>query len=167
MCPLRPEPATEVIGAENDNPGVVAPPPLIFLGGLGLGFVLEALLPSADIPDAVRWPLGVPLVLAGLALALSFVRAFARKHTAVEPWKPTTAIVTDGPYRVTRNPGYLGMALTYAGIAVLASALWPFATLLPTLMVIDRGVIAREERYLEAKFGAEYTGYRARVRRWI
>ena len=126
--------------ASTDSAGVVGPPPLIFLTGLGLGFGLEALLPSAEIPVALRWPLGVLLVLAGLALALSFVRAFARKHTAVEPWKPTTAIVTDGPYRITRNPGFLGMALTYAGIAVLASALWPLATLLPTLLVIDRGV---------------------------
>ena len=167
MCSLGPEPATELIGAEDDTAGVVAPPPLIYLAGLGLGFLLEALLPSAEIPGALRWPLGVLLVIAGAALALSFIRAFARQRTAVEPWKPTTALVTTGPYRVTRNPGYLGMALTYAGIAVLASALWPFATLLPTLLVIDRGVIAREERYLERKFGAEYTDYKGRVRRWI
>ena len=150
-----------------DKAGVVAPPPLIFLTGLALGFVLEALLPSADVPAAVRWPLGVALVVAGGALALSFLRAFQRAQTAVEPWKPTTAIVTSGPYRITRNPGYLGMALTYAGIAVLASALWPLLTLLPTLVVVDRGVIAREERYLLGKFRAEYGAYRMRVRRWI
>ena len=161
------EPATDVIGAEDDTAGVVAPPPLIFLAGLALGFGLEALLPSATIPGALRWPLGVLFVLVGGASSLTFLRAFARAHTAVEPWKPTTAIVTTGPYRVTRNPAYLGMALVYAGIAMLAGALWPFATLLPTLLVIDRGVIAREERYLERKFGAEYTDYRRRVRRWL
>ena len=150
-----------------DKAGVVAPPPLIFLTGLALGFVLEALLPSADLPAAVRWPLGAALVVAGGVLALSFLRAFQRAQTAVEPWKPTTAIVTSGPYRITRNPGYLGMALTYAGIAVLASALWPLLTLLPTLLVVDRGVIAREERYLLGKFRAEYGTYMQRVRRWV
>jgi protein-S-isoprenylcysteine O-methyltransferase Ste14 len=150
-----------------DVPGVLAPPPLIFLAGLALGFGLEALLPSAALPGALRWPLGAALLLGGIALALAFESRFRRAGTAVEPWKPTTAIVTSGPYRFTRNPAYAGMALAYAGIAILAGALWPLATLVPTLIVIDRTVIAREERYLERKFGEEYTGYKARVRRWV
>jgi protein-S-isoprenylcysteine O-methyltransferase Ste14 len=147
--------------------GVIAPPPLIFLTGLGLGFALEALLPGSEVPAAVRWVLGPALLLLGLALALSFVRVFERAGTAVEPWKPTTAIVTGGPYRFSRNPGYLGMALTYVGIALLAGALWPLATLVPTLAVVNWGVIVREERYLERLFGEEYLTYKARVRRWI
>jgi protein-S-isoprenylcysteine O-methyltransferase Ste14 len=150
-----------------DVPGVLAPPPLIFLAGLALGFGLEVLLPSAALPGALRWPLGAALLLGGIALALAFESRFRRAGTAVEPWKPTTAIVTSGPYRFTRNPAYAGMTLAYAGIAILAGALWPLATLVPTLIVIDRTVIAREERYLERKFGEEYTGYKARVRRWV
>jgi protein-S-isoprenylcysteine O-methyltransferase Ste14 len=150
-----------------DTAGVIAPPPLVYLAGLAAGLVLEVLLPSASLPGPLRWPIGAVLVVGGLLLARSFIVAFARAHTAVEPWKPTTAIVTDGPYRFTRNPAYLGMALAYAGIAVLLSALWPLATLVPTLIVIDRAVIAREERYLEGKFGADYTGYKRRVRRWL
>jgi protein-S-isoprenylcysteine O-methyltransferase Ste14 len=150
-----------------DTAGVVAPPPLIFLAGLAVGFGLEALLPGASLPGAVRWVPGGVLVVAGLALLASFNTSFSRKGTAVEPWKPTTAIVTGGPYRLTRNPAYLGMALVYVGIALLAEALWVLAPLPVVLAVIDRGVIAREERYLERKFGREYLDYKGTVRRWI
>lgn len=150
-----------------DAPGVIAPPPLIYLSALAVGFVLEALLPSASIAAAVRWPVGAVLALCGFAFLSSFVAALHRADTAVDPRRATTAIVTTGPYRLTRNPGYLGMTLVYAGIALLAGALWPFATLVPALVLMDRAVIAREERYLERKFGADYDAYKRRVRRWI
>ena len=146
-----------------DTAGVLAPPPLIYLAGLIAGFAAEALLPSASAP----WPLGVVLLVAGAALAASFVRALHGGGTAVDPYKPTSAIVTTGPYRFTRNPGYVALALIYAGIALTAGALWPLATLAIVLVVIDRGVIAREERYLERRFGEEYGRYRARTRRWV
>jgi protein-S-isoprenylcysteine O-methyltransferase Ste14 len=152
---------------QTDSAGVVAPPPLIYLGGLAVGFGLEALLPGGSLPGALRWVLGAALVLGGTALLASFNTAFHRKGTAVEPWKPTTAIVTTGPYRLTRNPAYLGMALVYAGIALLADAPWVLVPLPFVLAVIDRAVIAREERYLERKFGREYLDYKQRVRRWI
>jgi protein-S-isoprenylcysteine O-methyltransferase Ste14 len=154
-------------GDDRDTAGVVAPPPLIYLAGLAVGFVLEALLPGADLPALVQWGLGGLLVVAAIALLASFNVAFSRKGTAVEPWKPTTAIVTTGPYRITRNPAYLGMALLYVGIAVMSSALWVLVLLPIVLAVIDRLVIAREERYLEHKFGREYLDFKARVRRWI
>lgn len=152
---------------EEETAGVVAPPPLIFVAGLVVGFVLEALLPGGDVPGFLQWGLGGLLVVAGLGLLLSFNASFSRKGTAVEPWKPTTAIVTSGPFRFTRNPAYLGMALTYVGIAVLSSALWVLVPLPFAMAVIDRGVIAREERYLERKFGEEYLAYKRTVRRWI
>jgi protein-S-isoprenylcysteine O-methyltransferase Ste14 len=152
---------------ERDTAGVVAPPPLIYLGGLAIGFGLEALLPGASLPGAIRWALGGALVVAGVALLASFNTAFTRKGTAVQPWKPTTAIVTTGPYRLTRNPAYLGMALVYVGIALLAEALWVLAPLPLVLAIMDRAVIAREERYLERRFGREYLDYKTRARRWI
>ena len=152
---------------DEDTAGVVAPPPLVFLAGLIVGFALEALLPGVDLPGLVEWGLGSLLVVAGLGLLLTFNASFSRKGTAVEPWKPTTAIVTTGPYRLTRNPAYLGMALTYVGIAVLSSAVWVLLPLPVVLAVIDRGVIAREERYPERKFGEEYLAYKRTVRRWI
>jgi protein-S-isoprenylcysteine O-methyltransferase Ste14 len=153
--------------AARDISGVIAPPPLIFLGGLGIGFALEALLPGSSLPDALAWILGGALLLAGIALLFSFERAFHRKQTAANPWRPTTAIATDGPYRLTRNPAYVGMAVVYVGIAVCSQALWALLPLPIVLAIIDRGVIAREERYLERKFGQEYVDYKPRVRRWV
>jgi protein-S-isoprenylcysteine O-methyltransferase Ste14 len=150
-----------------DTAGVVAPPPLIFLTGLAVGFGLEALLPGTSLPGILRWVGGGVLVVAGVALLATFNPAFPRRGTAVEPWKPTTAIVTTGPYRLTRNPAYLGMALVYIGIALLAGALWVLVPLPVVLIVIDRMVIALEERYLERKFGREYLDYKDGVRRWV
>jgi protein-S-isoprenylcysteine O-methyltransferase Ste14 len=152
---------------EQDTAGVVAPPPMIFLAGLIVGFALEALLPGVDLPAGVEWVIGALLVVAGLGLLLWFNTLFNRSGTAVEPWKPTTAIVTTGPYRFTRNPAYLGMALTYVGIAAMSSAAWVLLPLPIVLAIVDRGVIAREERYLERKFGEEYLAYKRRVRRWL
>jgi protein-S-isoprenylcysteine O-methyltransferase Ste14 len=90
-----------------------------------------------------------------------------RAETNVDPRQPTTAIVTEGPYRFTRNPLYLSMTLIYAGITALANAL-PAAVLFPiVLRIMRRGVIEREKRYLERKFGDEYLIYKAQVRRWV
>jgi protein-S-isoprenylcysteine O-methyltransferase Ste14 len=155
------------ISAERDSPGVIAPPPLIYLAGLATGFILEILLPSASVPPAVTWPIGGALVVAGLALARSFFRALHGANTPVSPYSPSTALVTTGPYRLSRNPGYLGMALAYAGIAILSGALWALVPLVPTLILIDRGVIRREERHLERRFSEQYVHYRARTRRWL
>ena len=151
---------------DRDAPGVIAPPPLLYAGGLAIGFALQAALPSVSAPAALGW-VGVVLLLAGGALAASFVRAFRRAGTPVDPGSATTAIVSGGPYRLTRNPGYLGMALAYAGIALTTGSLWPLAVLPAVLVVVDRCVIAREERYLEAKFGDEYLRYKAHTRRWL
>jgi protein-S-isoprenylcysteine O-methyltransferase Ste14 len=140
---------------------------LVYLGALAVGFALEAVLPGTAVPAAVRWPLGALLGAAGVALSAGHLRAFRRAETAVRPYRPTRAIVTSGPYRLTRNPGYLGMTLASGAIALLAGALWPFLPLAAAVAVIDRGVIAREERYLAGKFGDEYHAYCARVRRWL
>jgi protein-S-isoprenylcysteine O-methyltransferase Ste14 len=164
---VLPPPSAAATTAERDAPGVIAPPPLIYMVGLGTGFMLEALLPSASMPPAVTWPVGGALVVAGLALARSFFRALHGANAPVSPYSPSTALVTTGPYRLSRNPGYLGMALGYAGIAILSGALWALVPLVPTLILIDRGVIRREERHLERRFGEQYLRYRARTRRWI
>ncbi|HYU62130.1 MAG TPA: isoprenylcysteine carboxylmethyltransferase family protein [Solirubrobacterales bacterium] len=152
---------------ERDVAGVVAPPPLIYGAALLAGFVLEALLPSFEFPALVRWPVGALLAIAGGVFLRSFIAAFRRAHTPVAPGSPTTALVTTGPYRITRNPAYLGFALLYTGIAILAQAPWAFVTLVPALVVVDRMVIAREERYLERRFGDDYRRYMATTRRWL
>jgi protein-S-isoprenylcysteine O-methyltransferase Ste14 len=154
-------------GGNADTAGVAAPPPLIYLGALGIGFGLDAAIGTGSIPSSVAVPAGSALILAGSALMASFVRAFRRARTPLDPYTPSEAIVTDGPYRLTRNPGYLGMALTYGGIAIVSSAPWALALLPIALAFIDRGAIAREERYLERRFGTAYVDYKRRVRRWI
>jgi protein-S-isoprenylcysteine O-methyltransferase Ste14 len=152
--------------AQTDTAGVIAPPPLIYLGALGIGFGLNAAIGTGSVPRGAR-AVGAVSLLAGPALMGSFLSAFRRARTPVDPYTPTQAIVTDGPYRLTRNPAYLGMSLTYAGIAMVSNAPWALIPLPVAMAIVDRGVIAREERYLERRFGAAYVEYKRRVRRWI
>jgi len=163
---MAPTTDTEPTVTARDTPGVIAPPPLIYLAGLVLGLGLQRRLGSSRGRRSAAAPVGGALLVAGVGLAALFLTTFGRAGTPVDPRKPATALVTTGPYRFTRNPGYLALALIFAGIAVLTGG-WALVMLVPTLLVIDRGVIAREERYLEGRFGDEYRGYRGRVRRWL
>jgi protein-S-isoprenylcysteine O-methyltransferase Ste14 len=150
-----------------DNPGVIAPPPLIYAVALVVGLLANRLRPTPFLPRALSKMLGWPLVVGGFMFGLWGFREMRRAGTNVDPYHPTTAIVEAGPYRYTRNPLYVGMALIYSGVSARANAL-PAALLLPVVLhLVDRGVIKREERYLEGKFGDEYLRYKGRVRRWI
>ncbi|HKO25740.1 MAG TPA: isoprenylcysteine carboxylmethyltransferase family protein [Chloroflexota bacterium] len=102
-----------------------------------------------------------------LGLSSKLYETMLRAHTPLDPRQPTRQLVTWGPFRLSRNPGYASEAMIYAGIASVVNTLWPFFFLPAVLVVIQRGVIAREEHYLKRKFGAEYRKYKARVRRWI
>jgi len=148
------------------HPDVVAPPPLIFFGPLLGGLLLDRLLPLPKPPAAVRL-LGVPALAAGAVLISSFFRDMTRAGTPIDPYQAPTALVTEGAFQHTRNPAYLGMALVYSWIALLTRARWPLIFLPGVLVAIDRGVIEREEELLEERFGAAYSDYRARVRRWL
>ena len=149
---------------EKDNPGVIAPPPLIYLAGLAIGFALDRFWPL----DFDRYlPAGIVLIGLGIALMAIGIREFKRAKTDFLPIRPTVRIITTGPFRVTRNPLYLAMTLIYAGIGAAFGILWVFILLVPVLAVMHYGVIAREERYLERKFGDEYLAYKRRVRRWL
>lgn len=152
---------------KNDTPGVVAPPPIIYLCGLALAFALDWIWPIALLPATVQYAVGIPLIVLGFSvIALAFLR-FRRAGTNIEPYKPTTAIVTDGLYGISRNPIYAAMTVIALGIAITADNAWVVLMLVPTLAVMRTGVIAREERYLESKFGDDYRRYKASVRRWI
>jgi protein-S-isoprenylcysteine O-methyltransferase Ste14 len=154
-------------GDEQDKPGIVAPPPLIYLGALIFGLLLNRRLPIGFLPRGIARVLGWSLLGAGALLLVWFEWAMWQADTSSNPYKPVKHIATQGPFRYTRNPGYLSMAMIYTGIASLANALWAILLLPGALLVIQRGVIEREERYLERKFGEEYLRYKARVRRWI
>ncbi len=145
---------------------MVARPPLIYGGALAAGLLAKPLFPAALLPHRVARPIGLPLAVAGLLLFLSSLRTMHREGTDVRTNRPTSSLVVEGPYRFTRNPIYLGFTLFYAGITVLANSL-PSALLLPfVLIVMQCGVIEREEHYLERIFGEEYLRYKARVRCW-
>lgn len=151
---------------DRDIPGIVAPPPLLYAGGLLVGLGLHRLRPLPFLPPRVAPILGVALIVAG-CIGVAGVWAFHRAATSPNPWRPTTHLVVGGPFRLTRNPMYLGLTLWYLGATCWANSLWPLLLLPLVLLVMQRGVIAREERYLERKFGDEYRGYRTRVRRWL
>lgn len=145
--------------------GVIAPPPLIFGLPLVAAWLLGLRWPLPLLPEPWHHLGWLPLALG--AAAVSALLAFRRAGTKPEPWKPTTALVTDGPYRWSRNPMYLGMAGLYVGLAMLLGLGWAVVLFPAVLATMHYGVIAREERYLERLFGAAYGDYRARVRRWI
>ena len=152
---------------EQDKAGVIAPPPLIYLVALIFGLLLGRRFPMRFLPPTMARGLGWPLLGGGVLLVGWFEWAMRQADTPTNPYKPVQRIATEGPFRYTRNPGYLGMTLIYAGISSLVNALWTILLLSVAPLVIRRGVIEREERYLEGKFGAEYLSYKARVRRWI
>ncbi|HEY7612201.1 MAG TPA: isoprenylcysteine carboxylmethyltransferase family protein [Gemmatimonadales bacterium] len=151
----------------SDTPQVLVFPPLLFGGTLVLALVLHWLRPQPVLPPLAARLLGLLILVASGLLARSAETAMKRAGTNIPPNQPTLAIVTDGPFRFTRNPLYLATAGLYVGIALLVNALCPLLLLLPMLVILDWGVVRREERYLEAKFGDSYRDYRARVRRWV
>ena len=163
------EPAGQQL-TDTGTAGVIARPPLLFLAALLIGFVLDRLLrlpfPIPGI-DLVDWIIGGSLILIGLALAAAGIRNFSWAGTPVQGTKPTRALVTTGIHGWTRNPIYLGMFLLYGGIGVAARSPWILMLTLPLAITIRYGVVAREETYLERRFGDAYRDYKARVRRWL
>jgi protein-S-isoprenylcysteine O-methyltransferase Ste14 len=150
-----------------DNPGVRIPPPLLYVLPLLAGLGLRTVLPGIPLPRLLRRVLGVLLVGGGGGLMAWFVGNMRQAETPINPAKPVTALVTEGPFEVSRNPAYLGMATMYAGLALLVNALSSLIALPVVLLVVTKVVIEREEPYLERRFGDEYRDYRARVRRWL
>ena len=147
--------------------GVRIPPPLIYIAVFGLGFLLQKFFPIDVPPSLISRVLALfCMVVAAVIGVWSFVR-FARARTSPLPMQPTTALVITGPYRFTRNPMYLSLALVYAWLALWFAVFWAVVLLPLALVIVRYYVIAGEERYLERKFGQEYLDYKARVRRWF
>jgi protein-S-isoprenylcysteine O-methyltransferase Ste14 len=151
----------------SDNAGVIAFPPALYAITLLLGLVLSSIVPISFLPHPVSLPLAVLALIGAGWISTSAFRTMNRAQTAIDPAKPTTAIVSDGVFRLSRNPLYLSLTLLYIGISLLFSAVWALLLLLPLLIIVQIGVIQREESYLERKFGDKYLRYKAQVRRWI
>jgi len=153
-----------------DHPGIYVPPPLLYAIPFGLGIVLHRTVGGDAFPEAWTAPAraaGVAFLAAAVTLALTAEAKFLRAGTSPLPMRPATALLKDGPYRFTRNPMYVALAVFYAGATLVVGYAWPFAFLPVALLAVDRYVIPREERYLDRTFGAPYRQYRESVRRWL
>jgi protein-S-isoprenylcysteine O-methyltransferase Ste14 len=151
----------------DDGPRVRVIPPLVYLAGLLLGVGASRWLPTRVIPHGWALTIGLFPMLYGCALAAGALIRFRRAGTTVRPDRASRALVIDGPYRFTRNPMYLALALVYTGIALAAQSLWALLLLPAALLVIRYRVIAPEEAFLRRRFGDAYAEYQARVRRWV
>ena len=153
-----------------DRPGVIILPPILYGIGLFAGWLVGAVFPAhLGFPGGPGlWrAVGLAMIAVAVALAGWAILAFRRAGTHVEPTKPALAIVTDGPFRYSRNPMYVSLTLLYVGVGLVTDNPWILLGLIAILPVMSIGVVRREERYLARKFGQEYEAYRARVRRWL
>jgi protein-S-isoprenylcysteine O-methyltransferase Ste14 len=167
---------TDLAGAQVEDTGtagVIARPPLLFLATLMLGFVVDHLVPlrfpisRIGLAHWISASIAGLMVLIGLALATAGIRNFRRAATPVPTTQPTRALVTSGIHGYTRNPIYLGMFLVYAGIGLVVRSPWILILMLPLALAIRYAVVAREEAFLERRFGEAYRDYKTRVRRWL
>ena len=160
-------------GQQSDDTAVarvIARPPFLYLTCLLLGLSLDRLLPLPLIlPEIalIRWAIGGGLILIGVAIMAAGVRNFSRAATPVPSNQPVRALVTTGIHGWSRNPIYVGMFLLYAGIGIGARSPWVLILALPLVIILRYRVVAREETYLERRFGDAYRDYKARVRRWL
>jgi protein-S-isoprenylcysteine O-methyltransferase Ste14 len=151
----------------DDRPRVIAPPPLIALIMIAAGFAANLIQPLPFIDGNARYIAGgALLILSGIITSTAFLQ-MKRAGTNVDVRKPATTVVTDGIYSYTRNPMYVSLVIFLAAVSILLDNLWIMALIPLFVAVMRRGVIEREERYLEEKFGAQYTEYKNHVRRWL
>jgi protein-S-isoprenylcysteine O-methyltransferase Ste14 len=150
-----------------DRANVIAFPPLLFGGTLVVGVLLRFLFPTPLLPNQTALLIGAAVVLIGLPILLLAFRQMIRNKTTIHPAGTTTTIVSNGLYAYTRNPMYLALTLLYIGVSIMTNAYWGLLLLVPLLILVQKGIIEREEHYLTQKFGEEYIRYRSRVRRWL
>lgn len=154
-----------------DNPGVIVRPPLLYLGTLLVAAMIDWASPASfrgiGPPLAVLQGAGGILAVLGAVVMALAIRRFAQAGTNVPTNMPSTALVTEGIYAMSRNPIYVGMSCIYAGLSLLFDNPYALGLLLPVLMVMHFGVILREERYLDRAHGQSYGAYRQKVRRWL
>lgn len=152
---------------DDKGAGVRVPPPLIFISFMLLAVAIELCLPLNMILPRLIVVLGLGLILAGVATLLYLAIQFRRVKTNIEPWKPTSSIITSGLYAYSRNPIYLAFCTVTIGLGLFFSHIWLLLSALPSCILVYYLAILPEERYLTAKFGDEYREYLQRVRRWI
>ena len=151
----------------SDRKPVKIYPPVYFVFAFLLMVGLDFGLPIRDVIPTAPRRLGIAIVLAGVALNIWAAGLFTRAGTNIKPLEPSSALVVQGPFRWSRNPMYLGMAISLLGLGVLLGSLTPFAVVPAFMLWIQHRFIRREEAMLETTFGAAYAEYRSKVRRWL
>jgi protein-S-isoprenylcysteine O-methyltransferase Ste14 len=151
----------------SDAPNVKIIPPLVYLAGIVIGFLANIWMPIKVVPNLVAWAVGGILIFCGAAFTGFALLKFRDVGTTVRPDRAASTLVIAGPYKITRNPMYLGLALVYLGIATAGQCVWALILLPVVLIIIQRGAIEPEEAFLEKRFGVDYISYREKVRRWI
>lgn len=150
--------------------GVRYPPPLAFAVPFAVGFLLDRRVPMPLVgPDRriASAVVGIVMAAAGIALAIWAARTFHRAKTPVNPFRPSTTLVREGPFRFSRNPMYVGLSILTVGLAIAVNSFWPILFLPISLAIVYLTVIRREERYLSTRFGPAYEEYRRQVRRFL
>ena len=150
-----------------DSPGVWFPPPLWYVLAVLIGVLLDRLVSLPIAAGSMTTIAGVIFVAGGVTLAIVSVGRFRRSRTSLVPIRSADTLVVYGPYRYTRNPMYVSLALITIGCGLLLATWWPIVLLVPTLGIVRRFVIRPEEQYLHRRFGTEYDAYTRRVRRWL
>jgi protein-S-isoprenylcysteine O-methyltransferase Ste14 len=150
-----------------DNPGVVVLPPLLYGGALIVVFALHWFIPMPIISHASSIWVGLAIIVLAVTIAMWARKTMHAAGTNVNPLRPTTALVTTGPFRFSRNPLYLALTLLYIGLILSFNTWWGIVVLVPVLGILHYGVVLREERYLDQKFDETYRRYRSTVRRYL
>jgi protein-S-isoprenylcysteine O-methyltransferase Ste14 len=151
----------------SDSPGVWFPPPLLYALAVLIGVLLDRLWPLPIAAGPQTTILGALFVVGWMAIAFFSIGRFRRSKTSIVPIRPAEALVLSGPYRYTRNPMYVSLALLPIAFGLFLGTWWPIVLLVPTLVIVQQFVILPEERYLRRRFGTEYEAYTRRVRRWL
>jgi protein-S-isoprenylcysteine O-methyltransferase Ste14 len=158
-----------VSSEDNDNPGVIAFPPLIWAVGAAISALVHFFVFRVPIVSTYRISLicGIVLVILAPTLAISAVVTFKRAGTNVNPAEPALTIARGGPYRFTRNPMYLALCLLQVALGFFLNDWITLLVVIPLFLILNYGVVLREERYLTAKFGEPYLELKRNVRRWL
>lgn len=150
-----------------DRAGVIFPPPLLMLLALLAAIALDRFWPLPVASRSLAVAIGAALGLLGIGIAAWGRTTLVKGGTHVSPYRSTSSIVSGGPYRFTRNPLYVGVQGLFVGLSLMFGTWWGLILLVPAFLVLHYGVVLREERYLERKFGNDYLAYKSRVRRWL
>ncbi|MFQ5932033.1 MAG: methyltransferase family protein [Nitrospiraceae bacterium] len=153
--------------SDKDISRPVAPPPIIYLVCVLVGFGLDQLSPQPLLAQTVQYTVGFAIIAVSFLLFGLALREFANSKTSVNHHTPTTAIVSTGPFGYSRNPIYVSMTMLMVGIATVVDSVWILVMAVPAVVITHYFVILREEVYLERKFGDEYLSYKSTVRRWV